>query len=292
MILQTLVYIIFLSVVYLLLAKSFELVYKTSGVFNIVHAFTVSFAAYVSFSVGKHFSDSLVISIPLAILASTLLMTIIELLFVRPLTKTNIAGWKTMVVTLALYYVLQNCLKIIYGDSNLPFHNWQRDTAISIFDFRISLVQIITIIVSLFLFVGLFVVSEKTLLGKRIKAISLNSELGTIVGVKKKHVLTCSFMISCVLASLAGICVAADTQISPNFGLNWFFLGVVVTIIGGMGKMRHVIFGALLLATAQHLSNYFFDSKWMNATAYIILVVFLYFRPFGFSGKKLKKTEV
>ena len=53
-----------------------------------------------------------------------------------------------------------------------------------------------------------------------------------------------------------------------------------------------IVLGALLLAAAQHLSAYFFDSKWMNATAYIILVAFLYFRPYGFSGKKLKKTEI
>jgi branched-subunit amino acid ABC-type transport system permease component len=75
-------------------------------------------------------------------------------------------------------------------------------------------------------------------------------------------------------------------------GFNWLLYAVVVMIISGMGKEWHLILGALLLATAQVLVSYFFDSKWMNATAYIILVVFLYFRPYGFSGKKLKKTEI
>ena len=79
---------------------------------------------------------------------------------------------------------------------------------------------------------------------------------------------------------------------TPTMGFDWMMYGVVAMIIGGMGKMRYTIFGAFLLASAQQLSAYFFDSKWMNATAYIILVIFLYFRPFGFSGKKLKKTEV
>lgn len=48
----------------------------------------------------------------------------------------------------------------------------------------------------------------------------------------------------------------------------------------------------LILATAQHLSAYYLDSKWMNATAYVILIVFLYFKPYGFSGQKLKKQDV
>lgn len=292
MILQVLVYIFFLTGVYLLLAKSFELVYRTSGVFNIVHAFTISLAAYASYSICNIFSVSLAISILIAIVFGTLLMTAIELLFIRPLAKKNNVGWKTMVVTLAIYYVLQNSLKIIWGDNNIPFHIWQKVTTISICDSRLSLVQLFTIILSLLLFTGLFVLCDKTLLGKRIKAISSNTELCTVLGVKKHRIRTYSYIISCVLASSVGICVAADTNLSPDLGFNWFFLGVVAMIIGGMGKMRYMILGALLLATAQQLSAYFLDSKWMNATAYIILVVFLYFRPFGFSGKKLKKTEV
>ena len=94
------------------------------------------------------------------------------------------------------------------------------------------------------------------------------------------------------MAAIAGILIAADIDMTPTMGFDWLMYGVVAMIIGGMGKMRHLVLGALLLAAAQHLSAYFFDSKWMNATAYIILVAFLYFRPYGFSGKKLKKTEI
>lgn len=292
MVLQTIVNILFLSCVYLLLAKGFELIYKTSGVFNLVYAIAVSLAAYFSYTFGKHFGFSLAVTIPLAIVATTLLMVLIDLIFVRPLIKSDIAGWSTMVVTLFLYSILETCQKIIWGDNNLLFYNWKRDFMITVFGSRISLIQIITILISILVFFVLFIVSEKTLIGKRLKACSLNSELGTILGINKEKVITNSYVISCILASIAGIAVAIDTHISPNLGFDWIFLGVIVMIIGGMGKMRHVVFGALFLATIQNLSDYFFGNKWMNAIAYIILVVFLCFRPYGFSGKKIKKTEI
>lgn len=292
MVLQTIVNILFLSCIYLLLAKGFELIYKTSGVFNLVYAIAVSLAAYISYTFGKHFGFSLALIIPLAIVATTLLMVFIDLVFVRPLIKSNIAGWNTMVVTLFLYSILETCQKIIWGDNNLLFYNWEKDFIVTVFGSRISLIQIITILVSFLVFFMLFIVSEKTLLGKRIKACSLNLELGTILGINKDMVITNSYVISCTLASIAGIAVAIDTHISPNLGFDWIFLGVVVMIIGGMGKMRHMVFGALFLATIQNLSDYFFGNRWMNAIAYIILVVFLYFRPYGFSGKKIKKTEI
>ncbi len=86
--------------------------------------------------------------------------------------------------------------------------------------------------------------------------------------------------------------IAADTDMTPTMGFNWLLYAVVAMIIGGMGKMRYLFFGALLLASAQHLSAYYLDSKWMNATAFIILITFLYFKPYGFSGKRLKKAEI
>lgn len=292
MALQTLVHILFLSLVYLLLAKSFELIYKTSGVFNIVHAFTVSLAAYIAYSVGKLYCDSLCFTIPVAIVVTAIIMTAIEGFIILPLTRSRVAGWKAMVVTLALYYVLQNCLKIIWGDNNLPFHNFQGDITVTIWDNRISMVQIVAIGISLLAFIAVALIGEKTEIGKRIRACSIDSELSSTVGLNKDRLVLTSFLIGSVLASIAGICVAADTHISPNLGFNWFFLGVVALVIGGMGKTRYMVFAAVFLAVVQQLTAYFLDAKWMNATAYVILVIFLYFRPFGFSGKRLKKAEV
>jgi len=63
-------------------------------------------------------------------------------------------------------------------------------------------------------------------------------------------------------------------------------------IIGGVDSYKGLIGGALLLATAQHLSAYYIGSKWMDATAYIILILFLLWKPFGFSGKRPEKVEI
>lgn len=292
MIIQTIIYVLFLSLVYLLIAKGFELVYRTSGVFNIVYALSLSVAAYIAFSLESFLNVSLVVTIPLSVFATTVIMTAIERLLLRPLIHHCNVGWQTMVVTLAFYYVLLNCIKLIWGDNNLSFLQWQENYSVFVRDFRFSPVHIIAIAICSLLLAGFDFICDKTLLGKRIRACSLNSELCPIIGVDRDSTITHAYIIGCVMASIAGLCIAADTQIYPNMGFNWFFLGVVAMIIGGMGKTRHLVFGALLLAAAQHLSAYFFDSKWMNATAYIILVVFLYFRPYGFSGKKLKKTEI
>ena len=98
--------------------------------------------------------------------------------------------------------------------------------------------------------------------------------------------------ISSALAAIAGILVALDVDMTPTFGFNYFLYGVVAMIIGGVGSYRGLIFGSLLLASAQHLAASYIDTKWMDAVAYMILILFLIWKPLGFSGMRLKKVDV
>jgi branched-subunit amino acid ABC-type transport system permease component len=94
------------------------------------------------------------------------------------------------------------------------------------------------------------------------------------------------------MAGIAGILIAFDTDMTPTMGFSWLLYGVVAMIIGGVGSTWGLLGGALLLATAQHLAAYYIGSQWMDAVAYIILILFLIWKPLGFSGKRLKKVEI
>ena len=159
-------------------------------------------------------------------------------------------------------------------------------------DNNITDVQIITMFICVLLLVLAWLFMERTNIGRQIKAVSINDELSIVLGLNRGHAKTWSMAIGTALAACAGILISADTDMTPTMGFNWLLYGVVAMIIGGMGKTKYLLLGALLLATAQHLTAYYLDSKWLNATAYIILIVFLFFRPTGFSGKLLKKSNI
>ena len=94
------------------------------------------------------------------------------------------------------------------------------------------------------------------------------------------------------MAAVAGILVGYETGLTPNMGFNLFLYGAVVMIIGGTGNFKGLAAAALLLATAQNCGAYFIDSKWLDVITYITLILFLTIKPLGFSGNRLKKTEI
>ena len=83
-----------------------------------------------------------------------------------------------------------------------------------------------------------------------------------------------------------------DTELNPFFGLNLLVFGLVSIIAGGQGNNFGIFLGALMLASSQHVVAYYIDSLWMNAMAFVFLIIFLAIRPFGFSGVVIKKVRI
>lgn len=289
---QIILNILFNCSLYALLCFSFIYVYFTCRFFHIAHAISLTLAAYMVYTASVLWGVSLWLAVPLAIAVVILLMLGINQWVYRPLRRQGLESWQIMIASLGLYVVLQNMISMIWGDSTLSFRTWEIKVGHEFMGAYITDVQIIAIVGTVILLFLSHLFMQRTHIGRQIKAVASNPELSRVLGISETKAIAWSVGIGTGLAACAGILIAADIDMTPTMGFNWLLYGVVAMIIGGMGRMRYLLLGSLLLATAQHLSAYYIDSKWMNATAYVILIVFLYFRPYGFSGKQLKKAEI
>ena len=206
--------------------------------------------------------------------------------------KRNAPALAYLIASIGLYVVLQNCISLYFGDNTKIINIAEVAVGNQIFGGYITSVQIATIFISISLFIAVKLFIKYTKAGKSVLAVSSNSELSKIYGISSNKVILLTFGIGSALASIAGILAAMDTNMTPTFGFNLMLYGIVSMIIGGVGNTRGLVVGSLLVAAAQHFSAYYFDSKWADAFTFIILIIFLSWKPLGFSGIRLKKVEV
>jgi len=271
---------------------SFTIEYYISKFFNLFHAFVISFSAYLVYFFSIQLNIIIYLSIFLSIVISSVLGVSSEYLFFRPLRKTDTKPFQLMIASLGLYLIFQNILSLIWGDTSLSIRQDNIEAGYKIFNGYITGNQIITIFISSSLMILTQVFLKYSSMGINLRAVSSNSSLSNIWGINTNRVFICSFFIGSLIASVAGILVAYETDLAPNMGFNLFLYGAIVMIIGGTGNIWGLVEGAFLLAIAQHLGAYFIDSKWLDVIAYITLILFLVFKPLGFNGKQLKKVEV
>ena len=289
---QVIFNIISWSCLILLGGLSSLLIFNISKFLNLSQAAIISSGAYLTFFLYSVVGLPLLLSIFISIVGCILLGVSIDKFIFLYMRKVNLSSLNLLIASIGLYTILQNFISLFFGDDTKSIRTGEAKVGHQIFGAYVTNIQIITIVVSAILFVAVLLLIHKTSLGRQLRAVSNNPELSNIYGINSNRIILWATAISAVLSAIAGILIALDVDMTPTFGFNYFLYGVVAMIIGGAGSYRGLVFGSLLLATAQHLAAYYIDTKWMDAMAYIILILFLIWKPLGFNGVRLRKVEI
>jgi branched-chain amino acid transport system permease protein len=94
-------------------------------------------------------------------------------------------------------------------------------------------------------------------------------------------------MYSSALGGLAGILVAPILFVSVGMGSSIALKAFAASIIGGFGDVTGAIVGGLALGVVETFGAAYISVPYKDAFAFIVLVVFLLFRPQGLFGEKV-----
>lgn len=278
--------------IFSLVSLSFTVIYSVNGFFHFAHAIIFTLGAYFSLLFNKVLGLPLGVSIPLAIILSIALGCAMELFVYKPLRNKNAPPMVMLLASLGIYIFLQNLISLLFGDDTKSIRTGVIKEGLNIFGARITPIQIAIIITAIIITILLILFLTKTKTGKSMRAVASDARLSDITGIKSDRIILISYIIGSGMAALAGILVAMDVDMTPTMGMNALMMGVVAMIIGGVNSIPGIICGALLLGIAQNLGAWYIGSQWQEAIAFVVLLIFLIFRPQGFFGKKTKKIGI
>ena len=155
----------------------------------------------------------------------------------------------------------------------------------------ITLLQVVIIGCSLALFLALYVFMQKTKIGRNLRAVSNNPELASISGLNVSSLMATAFVISSVLAGVAGILISLEQNLSPSMGTSLVIKGFSGAVIGGLLSVPGAILGSYIVGFAENFGSWFLPSAYKDAITFTLLFIFLLFRPWGLLGfnKEVKK---
>jgi branched-chain amino acid transport system permease protein len=234
----------------------------------------------------------LIIAVALSVASCAVLGSLIEMYIYRPLRKTKASAMALLLSSLGIYIVLQNMISMMFGDDTKSIRTGDVVEGLNVFGARITPIQILIICSGMVLVVMVAVFLKKSKTGKAMRAVANDPELADISGVESSGIILRTFLMGSALAGVAGILVSLDVDMTPTMGMNALMMGVVAMIVGGAGSIPGVALGALLLALAQNFGVWKISSQWQDTIAFVILLVFLLFRPEGFFGRKVKKASI
>ena len=276
----------------LLIAAGFSLIFYTARFFHFAHGIIFVAGAYLAFFLSTWLNMPLAVSIILSIILCAAIGCLMEMAIYRPLRKKKSSELIFLLASLGIYIILQNIISMVFGDSTKMLRSNNVTEGLALCGARITPIQLMSFFVSLTLISTLAIFLNRTKIGICIRAVANDPDLANISGISSRKVFVWVFGIGSALAGLAGILVALDVDMTPAMGMNALMLGVVAVIVGGVSSISGITLGALLLATAQHCGTWYIGSQWQDTIVFVILVLFLLFKPEGFFGKKIKSATV
>ncbi len=265
--------------IYSLIALGYVTIYRTSRIVNMAQGAFVMFGALFTFTFLSELGLPYWLSAIIGILCVVVISAVMYLVVLRPLVKVSLVS--IILATIALSILFENFALLRWGGYGKGLPAFTGEQAIFIGKvavFRQSLWVIGLMIVVL---VGLYLLSNFTLIGKQMTATANNPAAASLSGVRTGRVIILAFAISAAIGALGGIAITPINVTSYLSGGIFALSGFVAAVLGGWGSSTGAVVGGLVLGLIQSLATGFVPAGYQDAIAYAILVLMLYFMPGG-----------
>jgi branched-chain amino acid transport system permease protein len=133
----------------------------------------------------------------------------------------------------------------------------------------------------------MFLVIQKTKVGRLIRAGESNREMTGLLGFDAPRLYRFVFAAGTALAALAGMLAAPVESVYPGIGERVLIISFVVVVIGGIGSIKGAFLGALVIGVADALGKVFLPSL-AGVVVYALMAAVLVARPGGLFGRMVR----
>ncbi|MDR3410141.1 MAG: branched-chain amino acid ABC transporter permease [Formivibrio sp.] len=289
--------------IYALIALGYTMVYGILQLINFAHGEIVMFGAMITitcinFLVDHHVNLPgpllLVAGLAMAIPATMLLGYLMERVAYRPLRKAPRLA--PLITAIGLSIVLQQTAILIWGRNYRPFPAILPTHVLEIGGASITTLQVAIIVLSGIILAALFLLIERTKMGRAMRATSQSPEVARLMGVNVNNIISMTFMIGSALGAIAGVSVAANyDQAHAYMGFMIGLKAFTAAVLGGIGNLSGAVLGGILLGIIESIgSGYlgdltggFLGSQYKDIFAFLVLILVLVFRPSGLLGERV-----
>lgn len=292
---QLLVYGLQLGSVYALLALGYTMVYGIVGMINFAHGDFLMLGALGTVFLAQGFSflmvngtypiATVVLIIVIAMICLGLLGVLVEAVAYKPLR--NRPRMTALITAVGVSMFLQNFPRALpfVGPNPRPFPALFPVKQYNIGGVAITSTQIIMIALSVILMVVLYIFVNKTRMGSKLRAVSMDKEAAALVGININLIISLTFFIGAALAAASGIFYASIyPQVEVYMGSWLGTKAFIAAVLGGIGDIRGAMLGGIIMGVTEIYATAI-NSNLGYAVGFIVLIVILLVKPAGIMGK-------
>lgn len=273
-----------------LIAVGFSLVWGVMNIVNLAHGAFVILGSYVAWEVNAALAldpylGMLVSAVALFVLGYALQRFVVNLVVNAPI-------FITLLLTFGINLLLVQGMNIAFSANYRSITTSYAANSIAIGSVRVPVGRLLAFGVAVAVTLLLVAFINRTRTGLSITATGMDRGAARLMGIRARHVYALTFGIAAGLAGMAGAMVGTVGTFQAADAANYTLLSFVIAVLGGLGNMYGAMAGGLVIGLVESWGGQLLPGTWVNAIAFLVLVLVLIFRPSGLVGRQFYAARV
>ena len=276
---------------YALVALGFVVIYKSTGVINFAQGGLLLLGMYLTYNAHVTWGLPFWLAILLAAALTALTGALIERTVLRRMIGQPV--FAVVMVTLGLLIIVQQVVPTIWGYDRLNLGDpWGLDK-VALGNINVEVKDLWTLGLAALVLLAFFAFFRFSRYGVAMRATAFDQEAALAQGISVRRVFALSWAIAGVVATLAGVMLAAGSGgVEPSKDII-ALAAFPAIILGGLDSPLGAVVGGFVIGLSQALtSGYqpehapFLGDNFDLVMPYIVMVLILLVRPYGLFGTR------
>ncbi len=276
---------------YALVALGFVVIYKSTGVINFAQGGLLLVGMYLTYNAHVTWRIPFWLAVVLAAALTALVGALVERTVLRRMIGQPV--FAVVMVTLGLLIVVQQLIPTIWGYDRLDLGDPWGVRSVSLGPINVEVKDLWTLGLAVAVLAAFFAFFRFGRYGVAMRATAFDQEAAIAQGISARRVFALSWAIAGVVATLAGVMLAAGSGgVDP--GKDIIALAAFPAIIlGGLDSPLGAVVGGFVIGISQSLtSGYqpehaaFLGEGFDGVMPYVVMVLILLVRPYGLFGTR------
>ena len=301
--LQQIINGLILGSMYALIALGYTMVYGIIQLINFAHGEVLMVGAMTSWVIIGMMQASmpgapgwiiLLLATIIACVVAAALNFSIEKIAYKPLR--NSPRLAPLITAIGMSILLQTLAMIIFKANYKPYPTLLPTEPFHIGGAVITTTQIVILSVTAMSLAFLMWLVNATRLGRAMRATAENPRVAALMGVKPDVVISATFIIGAILATIAGVMYASNYgTVQHTMGFLPGLKAFTAAVFGGIGNLAGAVIGGILLGLIEAIGSGYIGmltggllgSHYSDIFAFIVLIIVLTLRPSGLLGERV-----
>jgi urea transport system permease protein len=264
--------------IWLIAALGLTIIYGTAGVINMAHGEFIMLGAYSSYMLQSYFGLPFLLCIPAAFVIVGFIGLVLERGLIRYLYNRPL---DTLLATWGVSLVLMQGVRLIFGSDPKYIAVPEIFSSNIQFGFlNISAFRVVVLLITLGLVTALWFAFYRTRFGVQVRAVMQNKEMAASFGINSGRIYMLTFALGAGLAGIAGSLFGVLNIVLPTMGTSYVVQAFLVVVVGG-GTLAGSVAAGGITGELQSVFAYFTNDTFARFVLFVLIVVFLRFRPQG-----------